>query len=95
MCIVQLMERMEVAGDYITNSFEYPLLSLTSTLCCIHSEHIDVAISVVHECSDQCIFVTSDFSRTVEREQVVHSALTFQHDYTSLLYCMNVYCMNQ
>ena len=80
MCIVQLMERMEVAGDYITNSFQCALHSLTSTLCCIHSEHIDVAIS---ECSNQCIFVTSDYSRTVEREQVVHSALTLQHDYTS------------
>lgn len=93
-CVVQMFEKMEISGESLTNSFDCPLLTLTSSLCLLRTTFIHSAISIVHECTEQCVFVQVESCRMVEREAVKNSSLVFQHDYDSLLYCLNVYCMN-
>ena len=40
-----------------------------------------------------CKFETAVILNTVEREQVADTKLVFDHDWTQLLYCLNVYCI--
>ena len=93
-CLLQKLEKMELAGEMITNSYDCPLFTLTSTLLYVHTSFIQNAVSMQHECSEECVFKETDSTRKVERENVHHSSLVFCHDYTSSLFCLNIFCMN-
>lgn len=91
MCLVQEMEPM--AG--VVNSIDCPLYSVTKTFRLIPAISIDLEVSFVHQCDKKCKFLDSG-AVLIEREDVALNKLTFQHDYTSnLLYCLNIFCMNQ
>jgi len=59
----------------------------------VDSTRIQKAVSMVHECGNHCKFEKSVILNTVEREQVADTKLVFLHDWTQLLYCLNVYCV--
>ena len=93
-CLVRLVEQLELpTGAPILNTFECPLLSLSSNIGMVSASNIRQAVSVVHECGTSCTFKNVIKTRNVEREQVDQQKLTFVHDYSNLMFCLNVYCM--
>ena len=85
--------------DPITDDFECPLLSLTNTVYLVpaNSIRIQVAVSIMHQCTNTCKFTETAVNRTIEREQVNvdNRSLVFKHDWSNDLYCLNIFCMNQ
>lgn len=92
--IVQLLQFMDNLGEIIINEFDCPLLMLSSLVYCVLASHVDHSISVVHECTDSCKYVTGQGAKTIEHENVTISQLSYKHDYSNNMYCFNVYCMN-
>ena len=93
-CLVRMMEQLELpAGSPILNSFECPLLSLSRVIETVSAKNIRQVISIIHECGTTCKFDTVMRSKNIEREQVDQQRLTFVHDYSNLMFCLNVYCM--
>ena len=89
-----LVRMMELpAGSPILNSFECPLLSLSRVIETVSAKNIRQVISIIHECGTTCKFETVMRNKNIEREQVDQQRLTFVHDYSNLMFCLNVYCM--
>ena len=84
---------MDINGEYIYNDYDCPILSLTNLVYCISSEHILQSVSIIHECTTTCVFVTKSVSKRVEHEDVNTSSLAYDHDWSNKLFCHNVYCM--
>ena len=59
----------------------------------VDSTRIQKAISMVHECGNHYTYETAVILNTVEQEQVADTKGVFAHDWTQLLYCLNVYCI--
>lgn len=93
-CLVQVFELLEMHGVPLTNNYDCPLLELTSHVKTITPATIVSPVSIVHECTDSCVFVNSNTRRRVERCDIVVNKLVFQHDSSNTLYCLNIYCMN-
>ena len=45
---------------------------------------------MVHECGNHYTYETAVILNTVEQEQVADTKGVFAHDWTQLLYCLNV-----
>ena len=84
---------MDVNGEPIQNEFDCPLLSFTNLIYCIPSNFVKHSVSVVHECSHTCMYISALTSKKVEHEGVDVSELVFTHDWSNNLYCLNIYCM--
>ena len=81
-------------GDPILNELECPLLTLTRTIFAVKTKAVKRAVSIVHECTTTCQFVTKMCPRKIEREQVLFSRLEYEHDYAqNYMYCLNIYAM--
>ncbi|KAL5509435.1 hypothetical protein EMCRGX_G004809 [Ephydatia muelleri] len=94
LCLVQGFLALQLPnGQPLFNDFECPLFTLSRTLFTVDSTRIQKAVSMVHECGNHCKFEKSVILNTVEREQVADTKLVFLHDWTQLLYCLNVYCV--
>lgn len=85
---------MDVNGENILNEYDCPVLSLTDLIYCIPSQCIKHSISVVHECTTTCTYVTNCISNVIEHETVQTASLIFKHDWKNKLYCHNIYCMS-
>lgn len=93
--MVQLLQRLDSMGTALCNEVDCPLLQLTNVFHCVSSNCIQKSVSIHHECSNSCIFKHGTGSKTIERENVsFKNNLTFHHDYTNNIYCLNVYCMH-
>ena len=82
-CIVRTLQQMDVLGQVIKNKYDCPLLSMTNLLYCIPSNSVSHSVSVVHECTDYCIFVNNSgrlHTRRIEHESVESSFSFFKHD---------------
>lgn len=84
---------MDANGEPICNEFDCPLLTMSHLVYCVPSECIKHAISVIHECTDSCTFITRLTSKVVKHESVSASDLSYAHDWSHNLYCHNIYCM--
>ena len=94
LCLVQGFLAMQLPnGQPLLNDYECPLFTLSRTLFTVDSTRIQKAVSMVHECGNHCQFEKSVILNTVEWEQVADTKLVFLHDWTQLLYCLNVYCV--
>ncbi len=80
--------------DTSNNEFDCPLLMLTNLLYCINSHKIQNPVSIIHECTDSCKFITTTISSTVEHEHLHTSGPSYYHDTSNKMYCLNVYCSN-
>lgn len=79
MCLLQLME--PVGG--IVNNLDCPLYVLSTSFELVSNTSIAAEVSFVHECDDQCKFVSDSRPLLVERESVSVDELRFVHDYNS------------
>ena len=95
LCLVRLFERMEINGEDITNDYDCPLFTLTPSAVVIPPNNVHTAVSFIHQCNSSCMFVRSSHGQTVEREHLNTPRLSYKHDWTNNLYCLNLYCTNQ
>lgn len=91
-CLVRPLQYMRVEAA-IENEFNCPLLTLSGFVYCIPAKCVKRSVSVVHECSNTCTFVSSVASNRIEHEDIDVSAVVFKHDWSNNLYCFNIYCM--
>lgn len=84
---------MDADGEPILNEFDCPFLTFSNLIYCIPSTSVKRSVSVVHECSNTCMYTTDLTSKTVEHEGVDVSEVVFKHDWSTNLYCLNIYCM--
>ncbi len=84
---------MDANGEPIQNELDCPLLTFSNLIYCIPSNCVKRSVSVVHECSNTCTYITALTSKVVEREGVDVSETVFNHDWSINLYCLNIYCM--
>ena len=94
LCLVRGFEPLKLSnGQQCFNNVECPLFTLTQTLFTVDSTRIAMAISMPHECQDSCKFKDTQVHNMVEREEVANTNLVFEHDWTQLLYCYNIFCI--
>ena len=94
-CIVREMQVININSEPIRNDFKCPLFFMTSTINTIEPLSVTTCVSIIHECTDTCLFAETTSTHRVERENTEKRQLTFKHDYTNNCYCLNIYCMNQ
>ena len=94
-CVVQKLECMRANDEPIVNSFDCPLLTLTDQFYAILPKCIVSPISIVHQCTDTCIYVQKSAPCNIERESIPQNFTVFDHDCTNNLYCLNIFCTNQ
>ena len=95
LCIVQLLQPMDSFGIQLTDEFEFPLYQQTCLFQVIPSQCIKTSVSFCHQCTSSCKFVRKSTATSFEREILQVQKLVFQHDFTSDVYCLNVYCIFQ
>ena len=83
------------SGEPITNEIDCPLLTLSRSVFTTRASSVFKRVSIVHECSGTCQFVSKAVPRNIERERVSVARIEYEHDFSSnLVYCLNVYCMS-
>lgn len=92
--LIRLLQKVDSFGVIVNNEFDCPLLTLTDLVYLIESISIHYAVSVVHECNNSCTYVTSSVTTVIERETITKSVLSFKHDPSNRMYCLNIYCMS-
>ena len=92
-CIIQAIVEEKAMDQPILNEFDCPLLSLSTTFHVIPSSSTVTSVSIIHQCSQACTFAQSSTPVTREREVLISSQLTYTHDYSNTLFCLNMYAM--
>ena len=94
MCVVRGLESLDSPlGDPIMNEADCPLFLLSHILFSARATSIHKAVSMVHECTATCQFLTIAVPRMVEREFHSTPRLEYKHDFIgNLMYC-NLYCI--
>ena len=85
---------MDNLGEHIMNDYDCPILMMADILFCIPSVSVSHSLSVVHECTNTCVFVSGLASKKVEHEEVNCTQLCYEHDWSNNMYSLNVYCMS-
>ena len=85
---------MDSMGDNLLNEYDCPILTMTNLIYCIPSSSVHCSVSVVHECTDSCVFVSDNVCKDVEHEKVSIAQLCYHHDWSNNMYCLNIYCMS-
>ena len=91
-CIIRKLELMELLDESITNSWDCPLLTSTTTLQVLPTSFITCSASIIHECGQSCNFTTTIQTVSREREHLDMSQLTYVHDYSITTFCMCTQC---
>ena len=90
-CLVRGFEAMALAdGTPLLNKFDCPLFSLSRTILSVDSTNILAAVSFVHECDED---VERNMQITQEREETDMPKLVFEHNWSNVLFCYNIYCI--
>ena len=89
-CILQELEELR-----INNEFDCPLLSLTNNYHFVIPEIVFTTVSILHQCTSSCKFITKSSFLNFEREQISQSRLTFQHHLADRMFFLNLFCINQ
>ena len=82
-----------VDGTPLLNEFDCPLFSLARSILSVDSSNILAAVSFVHECDEACNFVERNVQLTQEREETEMSRLVFEHNWSNMLFCNNLFCV--
>ncbi len=93
--VVHLYEQLMTGSDSLLNEQECPLLTLVDVMLVISTNLVLTSVSIIHNCTNTCTYTTGHYARklTVEREHICSNGLSFNHDYTNKMYCINIYCM--
>ena len=89
-CILQELEEL-----HINNEFDCPLLSLTNNYHFVIPDIVHTTVSILHQCTSSCKFITRSYVLNFEREQTSQSRLTFQHHLTDSMFFFYLFCINQ
>eukprot|EP00731_Ephydatia_muelleri_P033684 Em0035g21a len=90
-CLVQGFEAMALAdGTPLLNKFDCPLFSLSRTILSVDSTNILAAVLFVHECDED---VERNMQITQEREEIDMPKLVFEHNWSKVLFCYSIYCI--
>ena len=81
-CLVQMLEAVEVNGQPLQNECDCPLLTLLSTINAVSPSDILTEVSIIHECNDSCKFVEDGATIQVERETIQSKRLAYVHDWS-------------
>ena len=92
-CLVRLLQTVEVDGQQVQNEWECPLLILTNTVTSISPSDILTEVSVIHEGDNTCT-VSNDGCVQIERETVQANWFIYKHNWRNNLFCLNLYCMS-
>ena len=65
-----------------------PLLFMTSRINTINSLSVITLASIIHKCTDKCVFAQTTTTHRVECENIETQKLTLNHDYTNSCYCL-------
>ena len=80
----------DASNTPIVNDRECPLLTITQHIKAINTNAILSAVSIVHECTDDCK-IMSTRKTIVERENVtIPDGYHVEHDYSNDFFCLNV-----
>ena len=79
-------------GTPLLNKFDCPLFSLSRTILSVDSTNILAAVSFVHECDED---VERNMQITQEREEIDMPKLVFEHNWSNVLFCYNIYCIQE
>ena len=93
-CLVRLLQPMDIFGEPVCNEYDCPILNLSNLIYCIPSTYISHAVSVVHECTTTCSFITNNSIKRIEQENVNVCLISYNHDWSNKMYCLNLYCMH-
>ncbi len=92
-----LYEQLMSGSDSLLNEQECPLLTLVDVMLVISTNLVLTSVSIIHNRINTCTFNTGHCARklTVEREHniICNNGLAFNHNYTNVMYCINIYCM--
>ncbi len=86
-CAVKLLQYMDAVRllQYmdVTNEFQYdcPILTVSDLL---------LSVSVIHQCTCTCNFITNVVPRRIEHENIHSSQLFYQHDFIMFTVCANL-----
>ncbi len=89
------MNSLMCGSDFLLNEQECPLLTLVDVMLVISTNLVLTSVSIIHNCTNTCTFITGHYAPklTIEREHICNNRLSFNHDYTNKMYCINIYCM--
>ena len=87
-CLVREMEVINITNVPATNDFRCPLLFMTSRINTINSLSVITLASIIHKCTDKCVFAQTTTTHRVECENIETQKLTLNHDYTNSCYCL-------
>ena len=88
-CVARLFTSLS-----ITNEYDCPILTISDSLILIPSIKVLRSVSILHLCNSDCIFLSdSSCTRSIERQLVNVSSLSFKHNFSNDLYFLNIYCM--
>lgn len=82
MCLIRELEyQKSTLGPLLLTDIDCPLLYLTTNVYVVPASLVNAPVSVVHVCSDDCMFNTHA------------NSLIYQHDLRNNLFCYNIYCI--
>jgi len=92
--MIQLYQPMDLLGTPVLNEYDCPLYTITDVFHTVPSGCISHTVSVLHECTDSCVFKRVDVQTHVERETVTSHKLVFDHDFCNNIYSRNISILN-
>ena len=97
-CLVRILDLQTTpSGQQVTDECDCPLAILTDDIIIVSPLMITQPISVVHACSSSCKIIQSNGRRSMlEREEIEvnkRNQVTYRHDVSNKLYCVNIYCI--
>ena len=94
-CVLQqLRYKTNGNGRIICNEYDCPLLTVDNDFLMVKSNNIVTDISVIHHCTDECVFAEATQETIIERQSVDSSKLTLQHDYSNNTHFLNIYALS-
>ena len=87
-----LLQPLEYTGTY--TGYDCPLLKASKKILVIQASDITTDTSVLHYCTEKCVFTERMEESCIEREKIQTSNLILNHDFTNKTYYVNVYALS-
>ena len=93
-CLVRYLEPVLSGTEPVLNEWGCSLLTLTNMIRCIASTLVNCAVSVIHQCDNQCVLAEQETTSRIERVLVTQKKTVFVHNTDNNMYCYNIFCMH-
>ena len=78
--IQKFEEELSDTGEKLENQMNCPLLSLSKILIAVPTTSVLSLASIIHECTNTCIFRRQPTKHRIEQEEVDIDSLQYIHD---------------